>query len=71
MTESQRIRLSAVMDLLHHERVQLLRTLPQSGHEAGDPQISSACQMLLAVGAADRQPHPAGMMGSPRQGSEQ
>src|SRR6476659_3835776 len=39
------------------ERVQLLRTLPQSGHEAGDPQISPACQMLLAVRAADRQPH--------------
>ena len=35
------------------ERVQLLRTLPQSGHEAGDPQISPACQMLLAM-RADR-----------------
>ena len=53
------------------ERIQLLRTLPQLGHEAGDPQISAACQMLRAVGAADRQPHLAGMMGSPRQGSEQ
>jgi hypothetical protein len=53
------------------ERIQLLRTLPQLGHEAGDPQISAACQMLLAVGAAHRQPHLAGMMGSPRQGSEQ
>jgi hypothetical protein len=27
--------------------------LPQSGHEAGDPQISPACQMLLAM-RADR-----------------
>src|ERR1700719_4932526 len=47
------------------ERVQLLRTLPQSGHEAGDPQISPAGQMLLAVRAADRHPHLAGMGGSP------
>ena len=39
------------------ERVQLLRILPQSGHEAGDPQVSPACQMLLAVRAADRQRH--------------
>jgi hypothetical protein len=31
------------------ERVQLLRTLPQSGHEAGDTQISLARQMVLAV----------------------
>src|SRR5689334_20322892 len=53
------------------ERVQLLRTLAQSGHEAGDPQISPACQMLLAVRAADRQPHLAGMVGSPRQRGEQ
>src|SRR5438132_10771314 len=53
------------------ERVQLLRTLPQSGHEAGDPQISPACQMLLTVRAADRQRHLAGMVGSPRQGGEQ
>ena len=53
------------------ERLQLLRTLPQSGHEAGDPQIRPACQMLLAVRAADRQPHLAGMVGSPRQGGEQ
>jgi hypothetical protein len=42
------------------ERVQLLRILPQSGHEAGDPQISPASQMLLAVRAADRQRHLAG-----------
>ena len=53
------------------ERVQLLRTLPQSAHEAGDAQISPACQMLLAMRAADRQPHLAGMVGSPRQGGEQ
>src|SRR3984893_2460485 len=52
------------------ERVQLLRTLPQSGHEAGDTQISPACQMLLAVRAADRQRHLARMVGSPRQGGE-
>ena len=48
------------------ERVQLLRTLPQSGHEAGDTQISPPCQMLLAVRAADRQPHLTGMVGSRR-----
>src|SRR5437763_7673299 len=53
------------------ERVQLLRTLPQSGHEAGDTQISPACQMLLAVRAADGQRHLACMVGSPRQGGEQ
>ena len=53
------------------ERVQLLRTLPQSSQEAGDAQISPACQMLLAVRAADRQRHLAGMVGSPRQGGEQ
>src|SRR5437868_14685921 len=53
------------------ERVQLLRTLPQSGHEAGDTQISPACQMLLAVRAADRQRHLARMVGSPRQSGEQ
>jgi hypothetical protein len=53
------------------ERVQLLRTLSQSGHEAGDTQIGPARQMLLAVRAADRQPHLAGMVGSPRQGGEQ
>src|ERR1700738_1162413 len=47
------------------ERVQLLRTLPQSGHEAGDPQISPACQMLLAVRVADRQRHLAGMVAAP------
>ena len=52
------------------ERIQLLRTLPQSGHEAGDTQISPACQMLLAVRAADRQRHLAGMVGSPRQGAQ-
>src|SRR2546430_17611742 len=46
------------------ERVQLLRTLPQSGHEAGDTQISPACQMLLAVRAADGQRHLAGMVRS-------
>jgi hypothetical protein len=45
--------------------------LPQSGHEPGDPQISLACQMLLAVRAPDRQPHLTGMVGSPRQGGEQ
>ena len=48
------------------ERVQLLRILPQSGHEAGDTQIRPACQMLLAVYAADRQRQLAGMVGSPR-----
>jgi len=53
------------------EGVQLLRTLPQSSHEAGDTQISPACEMLLAVRAADRQRHLAGMVGSPRQGGEQ
>src|SRR3981189_2803118 len=53
------------------ERVQLLRTLPQSGHEAGDTQIRPACQMLLAVRAADRQRHLARMVGSPRQSGEQ
>jgi len=52
------------------ERVQLLRTLPQSGHEAGNTQICPACQMLLAVRAADGQGHLAGMMSSPRQGGE-
>jgi hypothetical protein len=52
------------------ERVQLLRTLAQSGHEAGDTQICPACQVLLAVRAADRQRHLAGMVGSPRQGGE-
>src|SRR5207253_2226497 len=36
-----------------------------------DTQISPACQMLLAVRAADRQRHLAGMVGSPRQGGEQ
>src|SRR5260370_27980587 len=53
------------------ERVQLLRTLPQSGHEAGDTQITPACQMLLAVRAADGQRHLARMVGSPRQSGEQ
>src|SRR5260370_18424977 len=53
------------------ERVQLLRTLPQSGHEAGDTQISPACQMLLAVRAGDGQSHLARMVGSPRQSGEQ
>src|SRR5260370_1038318 len=53
------------------ERAQLLRTLPQSGHEAGDTQIRPACQMLLAVRAADRQRHLARMVGSPRQSGEQ
>src|SRR3981189_1221252 len=53
------------------ERVQLLRTLPQSGHEAGDTQIRPACQMLLAVRAADRQRHLARMVSSPRQSGEQ
>ena len=48
------------------ERVQLLRTLPQSSQEAGDAQIGPACQMLLAVRAADRQRHLAGMVGSRR-----
>src|SRR5207237_10211811 len=53
------------------ERVQLLRTLPQSGHEAGDAQIRPGCEMLLAVRAADGQRHLACMVGSPRQGGEQ
>src|SRR6266403_49071 len=53
------------------ERIQLLRTLPQSRHEAGNTQISPACQMLLAVRAADGQRHLARMVGSPRQGGEQ
>src|SRR5260370_31158141 len=48
------------------ERVQLLRTLPQSSHEAGDTQIGPACQMFLAVRAADRQRLLAGMVRSPR-----
>ena len=52
------------------ERVQLLRTLSQSNHEAGDTQIRPARQMLLAVRAADRQLHLAGMVGSPRQGAQ-
>ena len=53
------------------ESVQLLRTVSQSSHEAGDPQIGPARQMLLAMRAADRQRHLAGMVGSPRQGGEQ
>src|SRR5271168_4526274 len=53
------------------ERVQLLRTLSQSSHEAGDTQIGPARQMLLAVRAADRQRHLAGMVCSSRQGGEQ
>src|ERR1700736_2196348 len=53
------------------ERIQLLRTLPQSGHEAGDTQISPACQMLLAMRAADGQLYLTRMVGPPRQSGEQ
>src|ERR1700737_2982523 len=53
------------------ERIQLLRTLPQSGHEAGDTQISPVCQMLLAMRAADGQLYLTRMVGPPRQSGEQ
>jgi hypothetical protein len=46
-------------------RIRLLRSLSQQCQEAGDPQVGTACLMLLAVRAAERQCHLPTMLGLP------